>query len=113
VEPFIGQIALFAFGFTPRHWAQCNGQLLPISQYQALFSLLGTKYGGDGRTNFALPDLRGRTPVHRGRGTPVAPQEMATRTPVRSADQADSQPPLGAVAMNFCMALDGIYPSQS
>ncbi len=63
-EPFIGEIQLFAFQFAPRGWAQCNGQLLPIMQNQALFSLLGTMYGGDGRTTFALPDLRGRVPLH-------------------------------------------------
>lgn len=63
-EPFLGEIRLMSFGFAPRGWAQCNGQLLPISQNQGLFSLLGTTYGGDGRVNFALPDLRGRTPAH-------------------------------------------------
>lgn len=62
MEPFIGQVILFAGNFAPRGWAFCAGQLLPISQYQALFSLLGTTYGGDGRTTFALPDLRGRVP---------------------------------------------------
>lgn len=62
-EFFIGQIMMAGFGFAPRYWAQCNGQLLPINQNQALFSLLGTQYGGDGVTIFALPDLRSRTPV--------------------------------------------------
>ncbi|MFC4615841.1 phage tail protein [Cellulomonas algicola] len=67
-EPFLAEIRLTAFGYPPRGWAQCNGQLLPINQNQALFSLLGTQYGGDGRVNFALPDLRGRVPVHVGPG---------------------------------------------
>ena len=67
-EPFIAQITLFAGNFAPRGWAFCNGQLLPISQNTALFSLLGTTYGGDGRVTFALPDLRGRVPVHAGQG---------------------------------------------
>ncbi len=67
-DPFIGEIQIFPFGFVPRGWAQCNGQLLPINQYQALFSLLGTMYGGDGRTTFALPDLRGRAPLGVGPG---------------------------------------------
>lgn len=67
-EPFIGEIRIFAINFAPRGWAQCNGQILPINQNQALFSLLGTTYGGDGRTTFALPDLRGRVPVHMGAG---------------------------------------------
>jgi microcystin-dependent protein len=62
-EFFIGQIMMTGFNFAPRFWAQCNGQLLPINQNQALFSLLGTQYGGNGTTNFALPDLRSRTPI--------------------------------------------------
>lgn len=68
IEPFMGQIALFPYNFAPRGWAFCHGQLLPISQNTALFSLLGTLYGGDGRTNFGLPDLRGRVPVGAGQG---------------------------------------------
>ena len=67
-EPFLSEIRIFSFNFAPQGWAQCNGQLLPINQNQALFSLLGTTYGGNGQTNFALPDLRGRTPVHFGNG---------------------------------------------
>lgn len=62
-EPFIGEIRMFTFDFAPKGWAQCNGQLLPIEQNQALFKLLGTTFGGDGVTTFALPDLRGRVPV--------------------------------------------------
>lgn len=68
MEPFIGQIQFFGFNFTPRGWAPCNGQLLPISQNTALFSLLGTIYGGDGRTTFALPDARGRVLINQGQG---------------------------------------------
>jgi len=67
-EPFLSEIRIMSFGFPPKGWALCNGQLLPINQNQALFSLLGTTYGGDGRVNFALPDLRGRTPIHTGSG---------------------------------------------
>lgn len=67
-DPFIGQISLFGFNFPPRGWATCSGQILPIAQNTALFSLLGTTYGGDGRTTFALPDLRGRVPIHQGQG---------------------------------------------
>jgi microcystin-dependent protein len=67
-EPFLSEIRLMSFVFAPKGWALCNGQLLPINQNQALFSLLGTTYGGDGRVNFALPDLRGRTPLHMGSG---------------------------------------------
>jgi microcystin-dependent protein len=65
-EPFISEIRLMSFVFAPKGWALCNGQLLPIAQNQALFSLLGTTFGGDGRVNFALPDYRGRTPIHAG-----------------------------------------------
>ncbi len=65
-EPYLSEIRIMTFVFPPRGWALCNGQLLPINQNQALFSLLGTTYGGDGRTNFALPDLRTRTPMHPG-----------------------------------------------
>jgi len=67
-DPFIGQIGIASFGFPPRGWAFCDGQLLPINQNQALFSLLGTTYGGNGQTTFALPDLRGRVPMHVGNG---------------------------------------------
>lgn len=68
MDPYIGEIRLFAGNFAPRGWAFCNGQIMPIRQYTAVFSLLGTNYGGDGRTTFALPDFRGRTPVHQGAG---------------------------------------------
>lgn len=68
MEPFIGQIQPFGFNFAPRGWATCDGQLLSIASYTALFSLIGTMYGGDGRTTFALPDLRGRSAMHQGRG---------------------------------------------
>ncbi len=63
-EPFLAEVKIVGFTFAPRGWAQCDGQILPIAQNQALFSLLGTTYGGDGRTTFALPDLRGRAPLH-------------------------------------------------
>jgi len=63
-EPFLGEIRIMSFNFAPKGWAQCNGQLLPISQNQALFSLLGTTYGGNGTTNFGLPSLQGRVPLH-------------------------------------------------
>jgi microcystin-dependent protein len=67
-EPFLSEIKIVSFVYAPRGWALCNGQLLPINQNQALFSLLGTTYGGDGRVNFALPDMRGRVPIHTGSG---------------------------------------------
>lgn len=67
-EPFLSEIRIMSFSFPPKGWALCNGQLLPINQNQALFSLLGTTYGGDGRVNFGLPNLQGRTPIHVGSG---------------------------------------------
>lgn len=79
-EPFIGEIRMVGFNFAPRGWAFCQGQLLPIAQYSALFSLLGTMYGGNGTTNFALPDYRGRGPVGMGDGpglTPIIQGEKA------------------------------------
>ena len=66
-EPFLAEVRMVGFNFAPRGWAFCDGQILPINQNQSLYSLLGTTYGGDGRTSFALPDLRGRTPIHVGR----------------------------------------------
>lgn len=75
-EPFIGEIRMFAGNFAPRNWATCDGQTLPISQNTALFSILGTTYGGDGRTTFALPDLRGRAPIHYGRGNGLTPRDI-------------------------------------
>ena len=67
-EPFLSEIRIFSFVFAPKGWALCNGQLLPINQNQALFSLLGTTYGGNGQTNFALPNLQGKIPIHEGSG---------------------------------------------
>jgi microcystin-dependent protein len=66
--PYMSEIRIMSFGFAPKGWAQCDGQLLPINQNQALFALLGTQFGGNGQTNFALPDFRGRTPIHVGAG---------------------------------------------
>jgi microcystin-dependent protein len=75
-EPFLGQIQTFGFGFAPRGWAQCNGQILPIAQNTALFSLLGTTYGGNGQTTFALPDLRSRWPNHQGQGPGLSSYDL-------------------------------------
>ncbi|KZE73472.1 phage tail protein [Paenibacillus elgii] len=162
-EPCLGQIKLFAFGFAPRGWAQCNGQILPINQNQALFSLLGTNYGGNGVTTFALPDLRGRVPIHVSRdfvlgqaggeeahtltlneipahthqawgsndiaSSKSPANNVWAKTAVSSYHtQADKQLNAGAVVnvgqnqahtnmqpytvLNFCIALQGIYPSR-
>ena len=79
MDPFIGEIVLFAGNFAPRAWALCDGQLLAINSHSALFSILGTTYGGDGRTTFALPDLRGRTPVHPGHGPGLSDYDLGER----------------------------------
>ncbi len=101
-EPFLSEIRIASFNFAPQGWAQCNGQLLPINQNQALFSLLGTTFGGNGQTNFALPDLRGRAPFHWGNGFTigqVAGEESHTLTiaevpqhthPLKAASPANS-----------------------
>ncbi len=68
MDPFVAEIRIFPFNFAPKGWAWCDGQILPLSQNTALFSLLGTTYGGDGKSNFALPDLQGRAPMHPGQG---------------------------------------------
>ena len=78
MEPFLGQIAMFGFNFAPRDWVQCDGQLLPIASNEALFSLLGTIYGGDGRTTFGLPDLRGRAPIGEGRGPGLTTRNLGS-----------------------------------
>ena len=76
MDPFIGEIRIFGGNYAPLGWAFCDGQLLPISQYDALFALLGTTYGGDGQETFALPDLRGRAPVHMGTGASGTPYDL-------------------------------------
>jgi microcystin-dependent protein len=163
-DPFLSEIRLFSFGFAPRGWALCNGQLLPINQNQALFALLGTTYGGDGRVNFALPNLQGRVPIHvgnshtlgerggeqahtislaelpahthgaqasplaGGQNVPAGDQALAQRTaeiyraPSNLApmiantvsNAGGSQPHSNMqphLTLNFCMALQGIFPS--
>lgn len=163
-EPFLSEIRIMSFNFAPKGWAFCNGQLLPINQNQALFALLGTTYGGDGRTTFALPDLRARTPIHVGPGhslgqrggeqnhtltiaeipahihfaeatnnaapgdsasnnvlgqaganvyAPPAANPVAMNAGVLS-NTGGSQPHLNTqpfLALNFCIALQGIFPS--
>lgn len=165
-EPFLSEIRIMSFNFAPKGWAQCNGQFLPINQNQALFSLLGTTYGGNGQTTFALPDLRGRVPVHEGDGhtlgeragvsaQTVSISQMPAHTHVLNAGSADgnlatpvnnfwgahSERPYSSEAANltamhaagtsnaggsqphenrmpglvltFCIALQGIFPSQN
>lgn len=164
-SPFLSQLQIFSFNFPPKGWALCNGQLLPINQNQALFSLLGTTYGGDGRVNFALPDLQGRVPLHMGNGFTLGEKagEIAhtlniselpahTHTPSASPNAPDTNTPSGNfwagntgftpyistanttmaaadianvggsqphenrspfLVLNICIALVGIFPSQT
>lgn len=169
-DPFLGEIRLLPYNFAPKGWAFCSGQLLPINQNQALFSLLGTTYGGDGRTTFALPDLRGRVPISSGTGPGLSNYALGEQSgsenntitvsqlpshshPVQaSAAAAALKTPAGAVpgktkgktydaatdgtvmdpatigptgggqpfrvvqpllTLNFCIALQGIFPSRS
>jgi microcystin-dependent protein len=164
-EPFLSEIRIMSFVFAPKGWALCNGQLLPINQNQALFSLLGTTFGGDGRVNFALPDLRGQVPIHVGNSHTLGEKggeqahtlsiaELPTHAHVMSASNnpADTNIPgnttfLGVInngygapgnlvalapteignvggsqahlnmqpflTLSFCIALQGIFPSQN
>ncbi len=163
-EPFLSEIRIMSFNFPPKGWAFCNGQLLPINQNQALFSLLGTTYGGNGQTNFALPNLRGRTPIHMGGGhtlgesagaashtlnisempehshslvasedpgqTPLSPgntlaatnnvygeaTDLVALNPAMVGNVGGSQAHQNMqpfLTLNFCIALQGIFPSQN
>jgi microcystin-dependent protein len=126
-SPFLGEIRVVAFDFVPPGWARCDGQLLPISQHTALFSLLGTTYGGDGQATFALPDLRGRTPLHTGPGHPMGeatggPAGAATVTGGEAGGgtggtagaRAAARPAApGYLALNFMLALFGDFPPRS
>ena len=100
-DPMIGEIQYVAFNFAPRGWAMCNGQLLEISQYSALFSLLGTTYGGDGRSTFALPDLRGRVPIHHGSGPGLSNYDMGRRGGSETEILSPAQMPPHAHSIDF------------
>lgn len=92
-EPFVGEIRMFAGSFAPRGWAFCDGQLLAVSQNDALFSLLGTIYGGDGRTTFGLPDMRGRIPIHAGSGPGLSPRRLGAKGGAESVTLTTNQLP--------------------
>ena len=94
LEPFVGEIRMFAGNFAPRGWALCDGQLLAISQNDALFSLLGIIYGGDGRTTFGLPDMRSRIPVHAGAGPGLSSRSQGANAGVENATITNTQLPL-------------------
>jgi microcystin-dependent protein len=109
MDPYLGEIRVFAFGFAPTGWLPCNGELLPIADYTALFSLLGTVYGGDGHTTFAVPDFRERAPIHLnppgalmgqragGEGVPIGAGTVTTAT----------------LTANFCISVQGAFPPRS
>jgi microcystin-dependent protein len=119
-EPFLSEIRIMSFGFAPKFWALCNGQLLPINQNQALFSLLGTTFGGNGQTNFALPNLQGRVPIHVGSGNvlgqnggeqahTLTPQELPQHVHVAQASSADGDTPVGGGALMGGSAATAAY----
>ena len=93
MDPFVAEIRIFPFNFAPRGWAWCDGQLLPLSQNTALFSLLGTTYGGNGKTNFALPDLQGRAPMHPGQGPGLSLHDLGETGGVETVSLLQSEIP--------------------
>ena len=114
-DPFLSEIKIVSFNFPPKGWALCNGQLLPINQNQALFALLGTTYGGNGQTNFALPNLRGRVPIHVGNGhtlgeaagstaVTINQQTMPTHNHFEMAQPTANNSQLGAGGAFLCQA---------
>lgn len=116
-EPQIGEVILVGFNFCPRGWAQADGQLISVAQNTALFSLFGTYYGGDGRTTFGLPDLRGRAPMHIENGKDFFINEMGQRRGRETIEIAHGSDKMQIgvpdLAMNYCIALSGVYPSRS
>lgn len=102
-EPFIAEIRIFAGNFAPRGWAFCDGQLLPISQNTALFSLIGTTYGGDGRSTTALPNLQGRAPMHPGRGPGLTARRLGERGGVETVTLTEAQMPNHGHTLNASM----------
>jgi microcystin-dependent protein len=113
-DPFIGEIRMFASVFAPKGWEFCNGQLLPINQYTALFSLLGTYYGGDGKTTFALPDLRSRVPVHVGDDGQLPEVQLGQSGGFvpQDGEQGTTYSAGPYLGVNFIIAVEGIYPSR-
>ena len=95
-DPFVAEIRIFPFNFAPKGWAWCDGQLLPLSQNTALFSLLGTTYGGNGKSNFALPDLQGRVPMHPGQGPGLSIHDLGEQGGTQSVTLLTSEMPVHA-----------------
>ena len=111
-EPMMGEIRLVAFNFPPRGWANCDGQLLPISSNTALFSLLGTTYGGDGRTTFALPDLRSRSAVHTGQGQGLPHVNLGQKGGGAKVDKGSETVTQANLGLRYVISLQGRYPSR-
>ena len=107
-DTMIAEVKLFAGNFAPRGWAFCEGQLLPIAQNQALFSILGKTYGGDGRTTFALPDLRGRVPVGAGTGSGLDPVILGQK----ASSGGSGKVTMSSLGMHYIIALQGVFPSR-
>jgi microcystin-dependent protein len=106
-DPFVAEIRIFPFNFAPKGWAWCDGQLLPISQNTALFSLLGTTYGGNGKSNFALPDLQGRAPMHPGQGPGLSLHDLGETGGTETVSLLESEIPAHSHG-NSVSAADGI-----
>lgn len=105
-DPFVAEIRIFPFNFAPRGWAWCDGQLLPLSQNTALFSLLGTTYGGNGKSNFALPDLQGRAPMHPGQGPGLSLHDLGETGGSETVTLLESEIPSHSHALR-CSSDDG------
>lgn len=104
-DPFVAEIRIFPFNFAPKGWAWCNGQLLPLSQNTALFSLLGTTYGGDGKSTFALPDLQGRAPMHPGQGPGLSLHDLGETGGSETVTLLESEMPSHPHAMSVSSQL--------
>jgi microcystin-dependent protein len=113
-DPFVAEIRIFPFNFAPKGWAWCDGQLLPLSQNTALFSLLGTTYGGDGKSNFALPDLQGRAPMHPGQGPGLSLHDLGETGGSETVALLESEIPSHshAVSASQADAIEGTAPGQ-
>ncbi|MBE9070492.1 tail fiber protein [Leptolyngbya cf. ectocarpi LEGE 11479] len=114
MEPLLGQIIMFAGTFAPRGWAFCDGSTLPIENNPALYSILGTTYGGDGRRTFALPDLRGRAPVHEGSGRRLGSQGNLTgNLTMHEPGKGTSTEAAPYLAVNYIIAVQGMFPPRN
>lgn len=107
MDPFVAEIRIFPFNFAPKGWAFCDGQLLPISQNTALFSLLGTTYGGDGKSTFALPDMQGNTAMHPGQGPGLSLHDLGETGGSESVSLLVSEIPVHAHGVGFALGSDG------